>query len=114
MHYVLSTVAQLVMAVSEALRPHLSALAITLSATLLAIFGNDINSRVKRQVIRYPFPVRVAAFILLVAFGYGAASLVISHYVASLLMQLDSHYLAGVVGVAFILLGVLAEHKGHI
>jgi hypothetical protein len=53
-------------------------------------------------------------FILLVAFGYGAASLVISHFLAGLLMRVDSLHLAGIVFFAFVLIGALAEHKGHV
>jgi hypothetical protein len=114
MNYLLSTTEHWVMVGSESLRPHLSSVVMTWSVTLLAIFGDDINSRFKRLVIARPFPIRVVAFVLLVASGYGAASLLISHYLASVLMLLDSHYLGAVIIVAFVLLGILAEHKGHI
>jgi hypothetical protein len=114
MHYLLSAATKFSIGLSEAMRPHLSQIAIAISMTLLAIFGSDINVGVKALVIKYPFLVRVAVFILLVVFGYGAASLGISYLFARALMQLDNHYLAAVVVLSFILVGVLAEHKGHI
>ena len=61
-----------------------------------------------------PFVVRIAVFVGLVAFGYGAASLMIAHLLGRVLMQLDNRYVAVVVLVSFVGLGVLAEHKGHI
>ena len=99
---------------SASLRPYLSQVAIALSVTLLAIFGNDINTGVKGMVNKYPFVVRVGVFVLLVAFGYGAASLLLSYVFARVLMQVDNRYLAALVVLAFILIGALAEHKGHI
>jgi hypothetical protein len=114
MHYLLSAAAKFSIGLSQAMRPHLSQIAIAISMTLLAIFGSDINAGVKGLVAKYPFIVRVGVFILVVAFGYGAASLLISYLFARALMQLDNQYLAAVVVLSFILIGVLAEHKGHI
>jgi hypothetical protein len=96
------------------MRPHLSYITIAISATLLAIFGNTINSGVKRSVSKWPLFVRVLIFVLLVAFGYGAANLFASHLLARLLMRLDDHYLAVVILVSFVLISILAEHKGHV
>jgi hypothetical protein len=99
---------------SEALRPHLFQIAIALSATVLAIFGNDINRAVKRLVNKHPFVVRAIVFVLLVAFAYGAATLYLSSLLARGLAWLDDRSLAAVVIVAFVLVGILAEQKGHI
>jgi hypothetical protein len=114
MHPLLSIVTNVCVWASEAMRPHLSQITIAISATLLAIFGGAINSAVKRSVSKWPLVVRVLVFVLLVAFGYGAANIFASHLLARMLMQLDSRYLAVVIIVSFVLIGILAEHKGHV
>ena len=101
-------------AASTALRPHLSQITLAFSATLLAIFGNDINGSVKDLVKDSPFPVRLLVFILLVAFGYGALTLAISHFLAYVLAGTDNLWLSPIVVAAFVLVGFLAEHKKHI
>jgi len=114
MNAVLSAATNLLVMLSEEMRPHLSKIAVAIALTMLAIWGNDINRRVKRLVNNWPFIVRVLVFVLLVAFGYGAASLAISHFLGNFLMLLDSRFLGIFVISIFVLIGVLAEHKGHI
>ena len=99
---------------SEPLQPHLHQIAMALSLTLLAVFGNDINNRVKRAVRKRSFPVRVSIFVLLVVFGYGAAGLLVCALLTKVLVNVDHRYLVAVVLIAFVLVGVLAEHKGNI
>ncbi len=111
---VFASVARLPNIVSAAVRPHLAGVALALSGTLLAIYGNDINGCVKAWVKQFPFVIRAVVFILLVAFGYGAAALAISHLVARWLGQVNDPYLALVTLCAFIAAGILAEHKRHI
>jgi hypothetical protein len=110
----LSTAASLPEMTSQALRPYLAQIAVTLAVTVLAVFGNDINSAVKRSVAKHPFPIRVGVFALLVAFGYGAATLLLSSLLARLLVIVDNRYLAVVLLTCFVLVGVLAELKGNI
>jgi len=114
MHDAWSAVASLPALISQSMRPHLHQIAIALSVTLLAVFGNDINGWVKRAVRKHPFPVRVGVFVLLVAFGYGLATVLVSSLVARMLVNVDNRYLACVVLLLFVLVGVLAEHKGNI
>lgn len=96
------------------MRPHLGGIALAISSTLLAIYGTAINGWVKEQVAQYHFIVRVLAFVLLVAFGYGAANLAISHLLARMLARIDDLYLFPLVLLAFLGIGTLAEHEKHI
>jgi hypothetical protein len=114
MHYFFSAVLDVFVLASELIRPHLSQVAMAVAATLLAIFGSDINRSVKRLVKQWPLVVRVLVFVVLVAFGYGAAGLLVSHLLMQILMQVDNRYLALLVVAAFFLIAVLAEHKGHV
>ena len=52
MHFLLTAATKFSIASSEAMRPHLFHIAIALSVTLLAIFGSDINARVKGLVAK--------------------------------------------------------------
>ena len=114
MHSLFIAVAKLIEAGSGAMRPHLANVALAISATLLAIFGSDINGGIKELIKNWHFLVRLAVFVLLVAFGYGALSLAFAHVLARLLGQIDDLYLAPVVVVTFILIGALAEHRRRI
>jgi hypothetical protein len=114
MHDFLSTLAAFPGALAQPLRPHLHQVALALSVTLLATFGNDINGRVKSAVRKYSFPIRLSVFVALVAFGYGLASLLVASVLGRMLVSVDNRYLAGVVVISFIAVGMIAEHKGHI
>jgi hypothetical protein len=100
--------------VSEPMRPYLHQIAVALSVTLLAVFGNDINRWVKSSVRKHPFPIRLSVFVLLVAFGYGLAGLLVSSLLTRMLVNVDNRYLAAVVLLSFVAVGVLAERKGDI
>src|SRR5579862_9375738 len=104
MQSVLTTATQFSVWLSQSVRPHLSQIAVAMSMTLLAIFGNDINNRVKRYASKWPWVVRLAVFILLVAFGYGVLSLLIAHVFTGLLRQVDNRFLAATVALCFVLI----------
>jgi hypothetical protein len=114
MHDVFAAVARLIVAASNAMRPHLAYVALAVSATLLAIFGSDISGGVKEWVKNWHFPVRLAVFVFLVTFGYGAMSLAFARFLAGLLGRIDDLYLAPAILITFVLIGALAEHKKNI
>ena len=114
MHDFLSPLAGFPGAVAQSLRPHLHQVALALSVTLLATFGNDINGWVKSAVRQYSFPIRLSVFVALMAFGYGLASLWVASVLGRMLVSVDNRYLVGVVFICFVVVGVIAEHKGHI
>lgn len=96
------------------LRPHVSAIAFMIVATLLVLYGNTINGLVKRAISHYHFVVRVLIFILLCAFGYGLLTTLITPFVASQLASLPNLYLSPVVVIITVALGVLAERKKQV
>ncbi|MFP4156980.1 MAG: DUF3392 family protein [Opitutales bacterium] len=96
------------------LRPHTGTIAFSIVATVLIIFGNDINRSIKKQIKPYHFPVRVAIFVGVCAFGYGYASMVLARLLANGFSGLtDLQFLAALIAI-FISLGLIAERKKYI
>lgn len=114
MNALFNAIANLCASASQGTRPYLTQVALAISSTLLAIYGGDINGWFKDLVKGYPFVLRVLAFVLLVAFGYGALGLAMAHFLAVLLGMLANVILAPVICLVFLLIGLLAEEKRHI
>ena len=94
-------------------RGHLSVISTAITATLLVIFGDNINRFVKVRIRRFGFPVRIAVFIALCAFGYGALGVLIAPAITALLRFCGDRYLAATVLGAFLAMGILAERKRY-
>lgn len=95
------------------IRGHLSMISTAITATLLVIFGDNINRFVKARVRKYGFPIRIAVFIALCAFGYGALGVLIAPAITALLRFFGDRYLAVSVLGAFLAMGILAERKRY-
>ena len=94
---------------SAYLRPHLDDIALAMVATLLVIFGDSINDLVRHVMRRRPVWLRVAVFIALCAFGYGALSVWLTPLLEVFLRQLPGWQMLLTVVGSFVLIGVLAE-----
>lgn len=100
--------------IQDYIRPNLYSISVAMIATLLVIYGNDINRGVKRLVRKYPFALRVFIFVLVCAFGYGYITLILARIVRNGLAQLNNLELILCILAAFFTLGFLAEHKKHL
>jgi hypothetical protein len=95
---------------AECMRPYNREIATAMIATLLVIFGGFINNALRRVVRKQVIWVRVAAFIGLCTFGYGALTIWLTPIVAVYLMnQSAGMYVASIV-LSFVFIGVLAEN----
>jgi cell division protein FtsW (lipid II flippase) len=92
-------------------RPYLSMVALMVVATLLVLYGNNVNAAVRRQIQHYHFIVRTLIFILLCAFGYGLLTTLLAPFLATQLASVSNYYLGPLVVIITIALGVLAERK---
>ena len=101
----------LFVALSQWLRPRLPMTCTALVATILIVFSNDFNRLVRRLVKKWPFVVRLAAFILICSFGYGLLTVFGGMLVARILSHLDNRVLFVVVVCLFLVIGVVAERK---
>jgi membrane protease YdiL (CAAX protease family) len=88
--------------------------ALAIIATLLVIFGNDINSSIKKILAKQHFIVRTSIFILICAFGYGLLTVWLTSLLAQQLANLPSLYLLPVVFIIFLTLGIYAQKQHHI
>ena len=96
------------------IRPHVQQIAMALVATVLFIYGGDINSAIRKRIQGCNLVIRVLIFVAICAFGYGALTVVISVLIAGWLGRLDGLYLAPVILGFLLFVGILAERKKQI
>ncbi|RUO35422.1 DUF3392 domain-containing protein [Aliidiomarina sanyensis] len=93
------------------IRGHLFYVSMMISATVLVIWGGDINRIVRNQVQTYHFVVRTTVFVLLCAFGYGLLLNWLAPFLHFQLAQVSSRYLGVLILGIMIGLGMIAERK---
>ena len=96
------------------IRPHQFEAAMAIIATLLVIFGNDINKVVKKVFVKQHFIVRCLAFILICAFGYGLITIWLTSWLSRQLASIPDLYIFPTIALIFIALGVYAQKQRHI
>ena len=95
-------------------RPYQYQASLAIVATLLVIFGNQINGFVKKAIAKQHFIIRTLVFVLLCAFGYGLATVFLTQLLNQQLSQLANLYLLPTILAIFILLGAYAQKQRHI
>ena len=95
-------------------RPYQYQAALAIIATLLVIFGNDINSVIKKLVAKQHFLIRTSIFILVCAFGYGLLTVWLTGLLAEQFAKLPTVYLLPAIFIIFFLLGMCAQKQRHI
>lgn len=96
------------------LRPHLRETSVALVATVLVIYGGNINSAIKQQIQGLNIVFRLLIFIAVCAFGYGAATVFFAYLVRLLLADLSPMSLVIAIVGFFTIVGILAERKKQI
>ncbi|WDE03250.1 DUF3392 domain-containing protein [Thalassomonas viridans] len=96
------------------LRPYQFQLALAIIATLLVLFGNDINRWIKKLLSGRHFIVRLVVFVLVCAFGYGLATVWLTSMLAQQLARIPNLYFMPACLLAFTLLGLLAQRQRQI
>jgi len=105
---------EVLFALADWIRPHSDNIALALIATLLVVYGDDINRAVKNQLRPYPYIVRLIGFVVLCAFGYGALTVYATPVLEDMINRIPSLYLAPVVMLLFLMVGLLAERRRQI
>ena len=90
---------------------HSKEVSLAFVATCLVLFGDNINSYVRRRVAHHFFLLRVLVFILLCAVGYGLLTITIHPLVHSVFLKIPKDYSFFFTVVCFIYLGFIAEKK---
>ena len=92
---------------------YMSYISMAVVATLIFIYGEDINRFVKRHIKRKNFLVRLCVFVLVCAFGFGVATVLGVSLLSRVLLRLERWMLGPVVVLVFMVIGFLAERKKH-
>lgn len=95
-------------------RPYQYQCALAIIATILVIFGNDINNALKQLVRKQHFIVRTLIFIVVCAVGYGLATVWLTQLLSLQLAKISNLYIVPVVIFIFVALGVYAQKQRHI
>jgi hypothetical protein len=109
-----SMIGNMIEAISRWIRPHLLKIMMAFTATILIVYGGDINRRIKRAVKGLHFVIRLSIFIVLCAFGYGATTLIVGAALAGLMSQLSDLWVFPLTVLMFLAIGLLAERKSKI
>ncbi len=88
--------------------------AMAIVATLLVVFGNDINNAVCKLVAKQHFIIRSITFILVCAFGYGLLTVWLTTLLSQQLSQVPNRYVLLLLVAIFSALGVYAQKRRHI
>ena len=96
------------------LRPYQYQIAMALVATILVIYGNAINRRVKLMIKNQWFIIRFPVVVLVCTFGYGALTVLATDLLARLLACMGAVALVLIVFLSFVLLGFLASRERQI
>lgn len=83
-------------------------------ATLLVIFGHNINNAIKYLVRKQHFLVRTSVFIAVCAVGYGLITVWLTSYLSKQLAIIPDLYVVPVVIATFVGLGMYAQKQRHI
>jgi len=100
-----------VLSMSDSLRPHLGKISLSLAATILFLYGEQIHGVIKGVIKDLHFVFRLVILVLVCAFGYGTLAYAFTKLCETGLRELDSVYLSPVVIGIFLLIGLLAERK---
>lgn len=105
---------ELLIEVGQWFRSYQYQTAMAIVATLLVIFGNDINNVVRKLVAKQHFIVRCLTFVAVCAFGYGLLTIWLTKLLAQQLAAVPTNYVFPVILTIFMALGAYAQKHRHI
>jgi hypothetical protein len=106
--------AEIMASISKWMEPKMVYICLAIVATLLSIFSGDINGQVRKLLKGSHFMVRFGAFVLLCAFGYGMLTVFAASLLRQMLLGLDRVWMAPMVVLCFVVIGLLAERRNHV
>lgn len=96
------------------MKPYLGEIGLSMAATLLVIYGDDITNLVKRQIGSLQFFLKITLFVLFCAFGFALITSFITPFLVNLLRDINDAWLPIVIIGGFYLIGLGAQKKGMI
>ena len=105
---------ELMIELGQWFRPYQYQSALAIVATLLVLFGSDINNAIKGLLSKQHFIVRTVAFIVICAFGYGLLTVWLTKLLSAQLSHVPSEFVVPLIIAIFIGLGMYAQKQRHI
>ena len=82
-----------------------------LIATLMVLYGAQINQRIRRLLRPLPWVLRILLFVVICGIGYGWLSLLLVDVTVWLLATIQPSVVSLIILIAFVGLGLLAERR---
>ncbi len=95
-------------------RSHLSDISLAILATLLVLFGPDLNTWVRQRIGSFNFVFRTLIFVALCALcalAYGVALVHLTPWLTRGLGQLNNYTLAPFLLLVFLTIGIVADRR---
>jgi hypothetical protein len=105
---------ELLIEVGQWFRSYQYQTAMAIVATVLVIFGNDINNVVRKLVAKQHFITRCLTFVAVCAFGYGLLTIWLTKLLAQQLALVPNIYVLPLILTIFLVLGAYAQKHRHI
>lgn len=96
------------------LRDHTQEIAFSLVATLLMVYGHQLNRYFRKSTAKMNWFLRFALFVLLCTFGYGFLSTVFVKLIAQGLNRLNSVQFMGTIFISYLILAFIARRKKEV
>ncbi len=95
-------------------RPYQYQTAMAIVATLLVVFGQDINNVIKGLIAKRHLLIRVSVFVLVCTFGYGVLTVWLTELLTGQLAKIPHMYIIPLILLIFFMLGYYAQKQKHI
>lgn len=105
---------QILIELGQWFRPYQFQTAMAIIATVLVIFGNDINSALKKLIAKQHVIIRTLIFVVICAFGYGLLTIWLTGVLAAQFAKIPDLYITPTILLLFLLLGAYAQKQRHI
>ena len=100
--------------ITEWIRPHTKDIGMAQVATLLVIYGDSLNTMIKKSIAEFHVIMRFAIYVIICAFGYGALTVTASESYTHFLSDLRPEIFPFVVVGGFLFIAFLAQRVKHI
>lgn len=104
-------IADLTLTLSRWSRGHLSEISLAILATLLVLFGPDLNAWLRQRIGSFNFIFRTLFLVIFCALAYGVALVYATPWLTRGLGQLNNYALAPVLLLVFLGIGVIADRR---
>lgn len=96
------------------MKPYLNEIGLSMAATLLVVYGDNIVSVFKKQLGSLQFFLKITLFVLFCAFGFAFLTSIATPFFTNLMRDIDDIWLPVVIVAGFYLIGLGAQRKGMI